>query len=327
MRRRVAAGETSGVRCRIFAVALSAALVAGCGGGSQEQPPQPPRTPPDPGFTGTGTTGSARPVDIGGRSLFVECHGSGSPTVLLEAGLGGSSKSWVTVMPALRRVTRTCAYDRAGLGSSVAMPGVHDAGDEVADLDRLLARAGIPPPYVLVGHSYGGLLVRMFARTHQRDTAGIVLVDSMGADQTRRQLALWPRSEAAAARRTVAQRVIDGVDLRKGENLAGGIRTLGGIPLVVITAGREDPAAAALPTPLRHALRQLWGRMQDELAALSPDHVHAVAVRSGHVVQSPDGQPAVVVRAVRAVVRAVRDGTRLPPCPQLYAALAVQCAR
>ena len=121
--------------------------------------------------------------------------------------------------------------------------------------------------------------------------------------------------------------MIDGVDLREGENLAGGIRTLGGIPLVVITAGREDPAAAALPTVLRHALRQLWGRMQDELAALSPDHVHAVAVRSGHVVQSPDGQPAVVVRAVRAVVRAVRVGTRLPPCPQLYAALAVQCAR
>src|SRR4051794_13342381 len=316
-------GETRGVRRRIFAVALSAAVVAGCGGGAREQPP---RTPPDPGFTGTGATGSARPVDIGGRSLFVECHGSGSPTVVLEAGFGGSSKSWVTVVPALSRITRTCAYDRAGLGSSVAMPGVHDAGGEVADLGRLLARAGIAPPYVLVGHSYGGLLVRMFARTHQRDTAGMVLVDSMGADQTLRQLALWPRSEAAAARRMLAQRVVDGVDLREGEELAGGIRTLGGLPLVVITAGREDPEAAALPMPLRHALRRLWARMQDELAALSSHRVHVVALRSGHVVQSPDGQPGVVVRAVRAVVHAVRDGTRLPPCQRLYAGPEVRCA-
>jgi pimeloyl-ACP methyl ester carboxylesterase len=311
------------VRRRILAVALSTALVAGCGGAAKEQPP---RTPPDPGFTGTGTTGSARPVDIGGRSLFVECHGSGSPTVVLEAGFGGSSKSWVTVMPALSRITRTCAYDRAGLGSSVAIPGVHDAGDEVADLGRLLAQARIPPPYVLVGHSYGGLLVRMFARAHQRETAGLVLLDSMGADQTRRQMAVWPRSEAPAARRGLAQRVIDGVDLREGEDLAGGIRTLGGIPLVVVTAGREDPAVAALPARLRHALRRLWARMQDELAQLSSDHVHVVALRSGHFLQSPDGQPGVVVEGVRAVVRAVRDGSRLPSCTHVFGGSGVLCA-
>jgi pimeloyl-ACP methyl ester carboxylesterase len=311
------------VRRRILAVALSAALVAGCGGAAKEQPP---RTPPDPGFTGTGTTGSARPVDIGGRTLFVECHGSGSPTVLLEAGFGGSSKSWVTVMPALSRITRTCAYDRAGLGSSVAMPGVHDASDEVDDLGRLLAQASIPPPYVLVGHSYGGLLVRMFARTHQRDTAGLVLVDSMGADQTRRELAVWPRSEAPDARRLRAQRVVDGVDLRESEDLAGGIRTLGRIPLVVITAGQEDSQTAALPAHLRHVLRRLWIRMQAELAALSSDHVHVVALRSGHVVQSPDGQPKVVVEGVRAVVRAVRDRSRLPSCPQVFGGSGVLCA-
>ena len=136
-------------------------------------------------------------VDIGGgRSLYLKCVGSGSPTVILEAGFSGTTNNWSAVQPQLGRTTRTCSYDRAGLGNSLAIPGVHDAGDEIADLERLLLHAGMSPPYVLVGHSYGGLLVRMFARTHQRDTAGLVLVDSMGADQTRRQLAVWPRSEA-----------------------------------------------------------------------------------------------------------------------------------
>ena len=202
---------------------------------------------------------------------------------------------------------------------------MHDAGDEVADLARLLARARIPPPYVLVGHSYGGLLVRMFARTYQCETAGIVLIDSMGRDQTRRQLAIWRRSEAPAARRMLAQRVVDGVDLRRGEDLAGGILTLGRVPLVVVTAGEQDPQAAALPASLRRALRRLWGRMQGELAGLSSDRVHVVALRSGHFVQGADGQPRVVVRAVGAVVRAVRDGTRLPPCARLYAGADVRC--
>jgi hypothetical protein len=71
----------------------------------------------------------------------------------LEAGFGGNNTSWGAVQPPLGRTTRTCAYDRAGLGSSLAIPGVHDAGDEIDDLHRLLAHARIPPPYVLVGHS------------------------------------------------------------------------------------------------------------------------------------------------------------------------------
>ena len=97
--------------------------------------------------------GGGELVDVGGRRLYVECIGSGSPTVLLEAGLGLTSQSWTTVQLELGHTTRTCAYDRAGLGDSDAMPGVHDAGDEIRDLERLLDRGRIEPPYVLVGHS------------------------------------------------------------------------------------------------------------------------------------------------------------------------------
>jgi pimeloyl-ACP methyl ester carboxylesterase len=205
------------------------------------------------------------------------------------------------------------------------MPGVHDAADEIKDLQRLLERAGIAPPYVLVGHSYGGLLVRLFARAHPDQTAGVVLVDAMGRDQTRRQLALWPTAQAPARRRRWAQPVIDGLDLRSSEALASGIAALGDIPLVVITAGHRDAAWTDLPHRLVHAQERLRVKLQYELAALSPDHVHVVALRSGHFVQRLDGQPDVVIRAVRAVVQAKRSHTDLPPCPRLFSGPDVRC--
>jgi len=138
-------------------------------------------------------TGSGRLVDIGGgRSLYLECVGSGSPTVVLEAGFGGSGRDWAEVQPQLVATTRTCVYDRAGLGNSLPISVVHDASDEITDLQRLLGRAQIAPPYVMVGHSYGGLLVRLFAQAHPDETVGVVLVDSIGPNQTRRDLACRP---------------------------------------------------------------------------------------------------------------------------------------
>jgi pimeloyl-ACP methyl ester carboxylesterase len=321
--RAAAAVQTRGVvRSLVVAVVLASVVIGACGGddGDDLQRSVPPRAV----FTGAGVTGGGRLVDIGGRSLYIECAGSGTPTVVLEAGFGGSSGTWASVFRPLSRTTRTCAYDRAGLGSSVGMPGVHDAGDEVADLELLLDRAGLPAPYVLVGHSYGGLLVRMFARRQPERTAGVVLVDSMGRDQTKRELALWPRSLEPAARRTVAQPVVEGVDLRTSEALAGGILTLDDTPLVVITAGRSSIDATA-PARLRRAGDRLWRVMQDELAALSSDSVHVVALRSDHFVQRVGGQPRVVVRGVLAVVAAAREGTALPACAELFAGPAVRC--
>ena len=101
----------------------------------------------------------------------------------------------------------------------------YDARDEIADLQRLLGAAGIQPPYVLVGHSYGGMLARLFASEHSEETAGVVLVDARGSDATRRQLAIWPRSQAPAASRAVFKRVQHGVDLASGEALASHYET------------------------------------------------------------------------------------------------------
>jgi pimeloyl-ACP methyl ester carboxylesterase len=309
---------------RLLALVAVAAVLAGCGGGGERD--RAAKAPAKaPALTGAGISGSGRLVDIGGRKLYLECVGSGSPTVVLEAGFGAPSKTWVDVEETLGRTTRTCSYDRAGLGSSLAMPGVHDAADEIRDLEKLLAAAKIAPPYVLVGHSYGGLLVRLFAQAHPDDTAGVVLVDSMGRDQTPREMAVWPRTVAAQDRRNYAQPVIDGVDLRAGERAAAPIRTLGDTPLAVVTAGRHEAGMDQLPRGLRTRLDRLWTTMQDELAALSPDHVHVVALRSDHFVQRLDGQPAVVVRAVRTVVQAARAGEELPPCPRVFEGAGVRC--
>jgi pimeloyl-ACP methyl ester carboxylesterase len=242
--------------------------------------------------------------------------------VVLEAGFGGNGAVWQLVQPALGRTTRTCAYDRAGIGSSVAPPGVSDAQLENDDLRRLLEHLRAEPPYVLVGHSYGGLLVRLFAHTHPDETAGIVLVDSMGRDQTRRQMAIWPKSVAPGLRRELAAPVRENVNLAAGEAFAARIRSLGDLPLVVITANDDF---ADVPRRLARALKRQWFEMQDELAALSDDHLHVVALRSDHFVMQAERQPDVIIRAIRAAVRAVRGNSRLPACRSVFRGAGVRC--
>jgi pimeloyl-ACP methyl ester carboxylesterase len=266
----------------------------------------------------------------GGRSLYLHCEGTGRPTVILEAGFAGNSDDWIEVQGPLARATRTCAYDRAGLGYSLLIPGVHDAADEIADLSRLVDAADIRPPYVLVGHSYGGLLVRLFAHADPFDMAGIVLVDSMGRNQDRRLRAIW-QAQPAEVRRQVpdptAYPVQDGVDVLAGEALDAKLGTLGDTPLVVITRGRLlDTEQPPLPQTMQAPVVHLWDTMQNELAALSSDRIHVIARRSGHLVQrSPDGQPDVVVRAVLAVIRAARTGAHLPACASVFHGAGVQC--
>jgi pimeloyl-ACP methyl ester carboxylesterase len=315
----------------MLAVVLVSAVAVGCGGDARKgRRAATAKTPGAPAIVGPG-----RLVGIGGgRSLFVDCVGSGSPTVVLEAGLGGDTYGWRDVQSRLGRVTRTCSYDRAGVGNSVGRVGVRDARDDIDDLQRLLNGAHLDRPYVLVGHSYGGLLVRLFAHAHPEETAGVVLVDAKGRDQTRRELAIWPKSQARALRRRWTRPVRDGVDLAASDALASRVTSLGDTPLAVITAGTHDSDSRGMPPRLARALYRLWLTMQDELAALSSDHVHVVALRSDHWIpikrfyrgsRRIDGQPDVVIRAVQAVVRAARDHTHLPPCRRLFSSPAVRC--
>jgi pimeloyl-ACP methyl ester carboxylesterase len=278
--------------------------------------------------------GPGKLVAIGNaRTLYLFCRGSGAPTVILETGFSGTSDDWSAVQPAVARRTRTCAYDRAGLGDSPPIPGVHDASQEIADLWRLLGHAAIRPPYIVVGASYGGLLARLFAHAHPRQVRGIVLVDAMGHNQDRRLLPVW-RAQSAAVRSQVpkpltpAHPVDSGVNLLAGEDLDARVRSLGDTPLIVITRGRIEDLGipSPLPGPIRRPVAQIWQTMQNELAGLSPDSIHVVALRSGHSIQSfADGQPDVVIAAVLAVIRAARTHTHLPRCPRVFHDSGTQC--
>jgi pimeloyl-ACP methyl ester carboxylesterase len=313
---------------------LATVLVVGCGGHDQNGQ-RAPAAKTSPHAASVTVDGPGELVEIGdGRSLYLACVGSGTPTVVLEAGLGANTHSWQDVQPQLGHSVRTCAYDRAGIGNSVARPDVHDAREDIDDLQRMLDSARLDPPYVLVGQSYGGLLVRLFAHAHPEETAGLVLVDAKGRDQMRRELAIWSKSQAPALRRSWARPVRDGVDLASGDTLANRVTGLGDTPLAVITAGTHQADSTDMPAPLARALYGLWLTMQDELAAMSSDHVHVVALSSDHWIQVRrfyrgdqriDGQPDVVVRAVEAVIRAARHGTRLPPCRRLFSGSDVRC--
>ena len=116
--------------------------------------------------------------DVGGRSLYLECVGEGSPTIVMEAGSGGDHTVWSDVVPGVRGANRTCTYDRANTGSSSQVSGNRTFGDVAADLHGLLDAANIAPPYILVGHSLGGISMRLFASTYADEVEALILVDA-----------------------------------------------------------------------------------------------------------------------------------------------------
>lgn len=118
-----------------------------------------------------------RLVDIGGLCLHLHCAGAGSPAVVFDSAIGASSLSWSLVQPEVARISRACVYDRAGFGWSSAGPRPRTAGRVADELYLLLQRAGVPAPYLLVGHSFGALVMRIFSARHRDLTGGLVLVD------------------------------------------------------------------------------------------------------------------------------------------------------
>jgi pimeloyl-ACP methyl ester carboxylesterase len=134
-----------------------------------------------------------RMVEVGpGRRLNLYCLGKGVPTVVFVSGLAEEMTPWGVVQPAIARETQACAYDRAGLGFSDPGAGDGSAAGIAEDLHRLLMAAHISPPYVLVGHSYGGLAVRYYASVHRSEVAGVVLVDPTLEDEAADKLKVQP---------------------------------------------------------------------------------------------------------------------------------------
>lgn len=125
-------------------------------------------------------------LNVGGYKLHINCQGEGRPVVILDAGVGGFSLEWQAVQSSLARQTKVCAYDRAGYGWSDMGPLPRTTARVGQELHTLLHKARLNPPYVLVGHSFGGYSVQYFARTWSDEVAGLVLVDSSHPEQVER---------------------------------------------------------------------------------------------------------------------------------------------
>lgn len=144
-----------------------------------------------------------RMVDVGGHQLHLYCLGEGQPTVVLEAGQGDFSTVWALVQNEVAQEVRVCSYDRAGMGWSGRSAGDQTAADIAGDLHTLLANAGIKPPYILAGHSIGGLYVRQFASLYPEEVVGMVLVDSVHEEQIDRMPAAYRDADARIASQTI----------------------------------------------------------------------------------------------------------------------------
>lgn len=305
---------------RVLAVAALSLLAAACSSDPAVQ-------------TGTIPAEIDAAIAVGGDFLYLRCTGRGSPVVVLEAGGGGDHRGWDAVQPELARTTRVCSYDRAGLALSDAAPKRATATQKADDLHDLLSEADVRGPYVLVGHSYGGMLVRVYTARYPDDVAGVVLLDSSHPDQIERLLAALPprRVGENAVIRDLRRFLTDesqpnpeGVDWTASADEARAAGSLGNRPLIVVTAGKDE-WPPEMPAQVARRLRHAWLEMQRDIARLSTDHVHVIAVYSPHLVMTNLGQPDLVIRAIRVVTNAARSHAPLPRCSALFAAPAAKC--
>lgn len=269
-------------------------------------------------------------IDVGGYKLHINCLGerANAPVVVLDAGVGGFSLEWTPVQEALAKHTKVCAYDRAGYGWSDMGPLPRTTARISGELHELLHGAGLKPPYILIGHSFGGYSIQHFARTYSDEVAGLVFVESSHPEQLERlpskerkprqttipggrsvyimqQARLHPNypegKEALALELlrswktslTVREEMLSFSLSARQVRQAG---SLPHVPVVVLTRGlRVWPH-----TEHGDALETTWMQLQDELAHLTPGAIHLIAEHSGHSIHMDE--PGVVVTAVNTMM-------------------------
>lgn len=257
--------------------------------------------------------------DVGGHKLALECAGSGTPAVILGHGQGNTRRIWDKVWPDLVRMGRICRYDRAARGDSEVGPAPTTSGRMAHELHDLLRAARVPPPYIMVGHSLGGMNAQLYAHTYPSEVAGLVLVESSSRDYDPRTIAEQDLPQNPEERR-LFQGFVDGFDAVQkhyGASPEGvdwdasyqemaAVTDFGDLPLCVITAGdRTWTAPPFLPRPIKLRLGEVWMAAQRKLVARSRRATHVIAERSGHFVQQE--RPELVVQAIRGVLAGDRN--------------------
>jgi len=282
----------------------------------------------------------AKRVDIGGgRLMYIECQGSGSPTVLLISGADAASDLWhaadqkgPTVYDDVQKMTRVCAYDRPGaphldqtLSRSDPVPPPTSPQNGVDDLVALLKAADVPGPYVLVAHSFAGTIARVFAGEHPDQVKGIVFVDAftpeLRAQMTPAEWQIWKRVNARPADALKAYPDLERQNFDETLDQTAAAVALRPMPVVVLTASdkfidivpkliKAGELPPDTPPDLGAVLDRANPKAQNELAALVPGAVHITDTHSGHNIMI-DNAP-MVIQAIRMVVDAVRAGQTSP---------------
>jgi alpha/beta hydrolase fold len=309
-----------------LAVAACSPTTAGSGLSAQSPVPSTPASPASAAASAEAPVpvGSSRPpagadaadfvavVSSAGVRQWLQCSGAGPLTLVVVPGLSTAATAWSGVLPALRRLVRTCVYDRPGLGLSPPRPNRAEVVDTELlgqELWSALRAAGQRGPYLVLGHSFGGLVARAFVAAHRSSVRGLLLAESVTPGDPSngrfwREAGHW-------------------VDLAATATAARSWPRLGGLPLLVLSASRPDENHLGGPTYHQPAwVTALWVREQQAQAALSNDEIQVVA-QSGHVLQQDN--PAAVIEAVRVLVTSVRDNRSLS-CEGSWAQLEATCA-
>ncbi len=277
-----------------------------------------------------------RLVDVGGRCLHVVDAGQGTPAIIIIPALGENVLGWLPIVHALEGETRVCVYDRAGIGWSDPPPRRRRTPDDMArDLRLLVDAAGIAPPYIVAGHSLGGIVARRFAAQWPDAVAGMVLIDSSHEEQLRRlpfsqgsrsRLLWWALRRQArilGARRIAGDLgVIRGLDAEAAREappefaavtrafiLSTHRRRVNVRELLALARLRaHPPSLGSLPLTVLTRTQNLWPEwivMQDELAALSTDSTHLYALNAGHYIHLDEPGP--VLLAIRDLTTRYRN--------------------
>ncbi|WP_323120696.1 alpha/beta fold hydrolase [Burkholderia alba] len=249
-----------------------------------------------------------------GRIAYV-LSGAGEPTVVLETGLGAESAEWRVVRAALARRYGVLSYDRPGRGRSDPPPAVRSAAGLADELRDLLRAVSAPGPYLLVGHSFGGLLVRTFAERYRADVCGLVLAESMHA----RQFDLFagafddadvPESPERSRMRAFwtggwrdPEATPERIDLEASLRESAGFSSLGELPVTVVTAN-AFARSRLFPDASRGSLQARWDGLQHDLLRCSARAVHISVPASEHFVQRD--APQALVEAIVATIGRMR---------------------
>jgi pimeloyl-ACP methyl ester carboxylesterase len=284
---------------------------------------------------------------VDGGVMHIYCTGTGSPTLILDAGAGDDWTVWSKIQPELSKTTQVCTYDRSGLGSSDRLPGGHDANTLAEQLHTLIGQAGIKKPFLLAGHSIAGLYIRAYATKYPNDLAGLIFIDSSHPDQRKRQpqelrqdtpnfLAMRLRVRLGIARAFgECNAVLPGLEPVKGwiyanncrpsvvdtwidelndlDRSADETRDTGPFDHLPILIFSEDPnvprEGSSLSPEKMKQVSIAWNQMQEDLKQLSADSRRIIAKGSSHYIQLD--RPDLINRELPGFIDSIRHGRPL----------------